>query len=49
MGESGREDGVRRVDGNRGDETLKGVGWLQLQEFSCSDREVRAHRTLGSS
>jgi hypothetical protein len=27
------EDGVRRVDGNREDETLKGMGWPQLQEF----------------
>lgn len=34
MGESVREDGVRKVVGNREYETLKDMGWPWLQEFS---------------
>lgn len=32
MGESGREDGVRRVDGSRGYETLKDMGVASASE-----------------
>lgn len=32
MGEGGREDGARRVDGKRGYETLKDMGWSGLQQ-----------------
>lgn len=32
MGERGREDGARRVDGKRGCETLKDMGWPELQQ-----------------
>lgn len=32
VGERGREDGARRVDGKTGYETLKDMGWPGLQQ-----------------